>query len=149
MCRRNGTNCGQTMPKKWIIHCIHSLVSFFGFSSPPSHFCPVPQNHEHLGGMTCFVGRALSWGTDSVFFMPSTYPFLKNLALDTFGTHHWIPYAFPTLSPLRQRYFFKFSQHVENNYDKNMCPFLGISVLLYGGIVRKKCILKGISKNVN
>lgn len=69
LCRRNGTNCGQTMPKKWIIHCIHSFVSFFRFFfSPPSPFCPVPQKHEQLGGMTCFVGRALSWGTDSFFY---------------------------------------------------------------------------------
>lgn len=34
LCRRSGTNCGQTMPKKWIIHCIHSFVSFFGFFFP-------------------------------------------------------------------------------------------------------------------
>lgn len=106
MCRRNGTNGGQSVPKKWAIHCIHSFVSFFSFFFPLSRLCPAPQNLKQLGGMTCFVGRALSWESDSFFFMPSTYPFLKNLALDAFGTHHCVPYVFPILSSLRQRYFF-------------------------------------------
>lgn len=110
LCRRNGTNCGQTVPKKWIIHCIHSFVSFFRF-----FFSPLPRlSALSLKTMSNLVAwhalwEGLSVGELILFFMPSTYPFLKNLALDTFGTHRCIPYVFPVLSPLRQRYFFKFS----------------------------------------
>lgn len=102
--RRNGTNFRQTMPEK-VDNPLYPLSPFFAVVFfPPSPSCSVHQNHGQLAGVTCFVGRALSCGTDS-FSAWSTYLFPKNLVLDTFGAHHCIPYVFPTLSLLRQRYF--------------------------------------------
>lgn len=64
LCRRNGTNCGQTMPKKWIIHCIHSFVSFFRFFFFPSlAFLPCPSKtwatwwHDMLCGKGSQLGN--------------------------------------------------------------------------------------------
>lgn len=108
MCRRNGTNVGQPMPKKWVIHCIHSIVSFFSFFFPSLTFLPCPSKRQAVWWCDMLCGKGSQVGI-SFFLMPSTYPFLKNLALDTFGTHHCIPYVFPISSPLRQRYIFKFS----------------------------------------
>lgn len=71
--RRCRTNFRQTCLKKWLIHCICSppslLLSFF----LPSPLCPVPQNPRQLGGVTCFVGKALHCGTVSLFH-PSCPP---------------------------------------------------------------------------
>lgn len=95
LCRQDGTNFRW---KKWIIHCIYSPLSLCFVLPPSLSSCPVPQNHRQLGDTTCW---AFSCGTNSFFVFSSTYPFLGNLALDTFGAHHCIPYVSPTLSLLR------------------------------------------------
>lgn len=98
LCRQDGTNFRWTIPEK-MDNPLYLLSTFFVFRSPPSlSSCPVPQNHRQLSDMTRW---AFSCGTNSFFVFSSTYPFLGNLVLDTFGAHHCIPYVSPSLSLLR------------------------------------------------
>lgn len=62
ICRRNGTNCGQTVPKKWVIHCIHSFVPFFSFFFPSLAFVPCPSKPQATWWHDMLCGKGSQFG---------------------------------------------------------------------------------------
>lgn len=62
LCRKNGTNCGQTVPKKWVIHCIHSFVPFFSFFFPSLAFLPCPSKPRAAWWHDMLCGKGSQFG---------------------------------------------------------------------------------------